>query len=334
MKALLLIGGQATRLRPLSLNRPKCLFPLKNKPIIDYLLENLSKSGCTEAILAVNHLAEKIEKNLGQEKYGVKLRYSLEETPLGTGGPVKLAQEYLRDDDFLVLNGDILSFIDYRKLINTHRNKNATATLTLKQVDDPSRFGVVRFGKKDAIKEFVEKPTIEEAPSNWINAGCYALSPEVLNYIPTGKKVSIEREVFPKLAEENTLKGYRYYGEWIDIGVPEDYLQANRMLHTKNERASSIHPSIMIGRGSRILDSIIWENTRIGDHSEILNSIIGANCVLGDNVTITEAIIADDVKIKDNIIIQKGTRIWPKQTIESSITSENQEIKKNSRRKA
>ena len=327
MKALLLIGGQATRLHPLSLNRPKCLFPLKNKPIIEYLLENLSKAGCTEAILAVNNLAEKIEKHLGPQKYGIKLHYSLEETPLGTGGPVKLAQKHLREDDFLVLNGDILSFINYKELMNRHRKNKATATLTLKQVEDPSSFGVVRFGTDDTIKEFVEKPSREEAPSNWINAGCYALSPEILNYIPADKKVSKEREVYPKLAEENKLKGYKYYGEWIDIGLPEDYLQANKMLQTRNERASSISPKIMVGKESRILDSIVWEKTSIGDNTEIANSIIGAKCSIGDNVRITGAVIADNVTVKDNILISEGTRIWPNQTIKSSITIQNQEIK-------
>ncbi len=326
MKALLLIGGLATRLRPLSLSRPKCLFPLQNKPIIDYLLENLSNAGCKEAILAVNNLVDTIENHLGEEKYGIKLHYSLEETPLGTGGPVKLAQKHLRDDDFLVLNGDILSFIDYRALMNKHKNNKSTATLTLKQVKDPTRFGVVRFGSNDAIKEFVEKPTKEEAPSNWINAGCYALSPEILDYIPADKKVSMEREIFPKLAEENKLRGYRYYGEWIDIGVPDDYLQANKILQIKNERASSIHPSVKIGMGSKILDSIIWENTSIGNTNEITDTIIGANCTIGDRVKITGTIIADDVTIKNDISISKGTRVWPRQIVEISII-EAKEIK-------
>jgi mannose-1-phosphate guanylyltransferase len=327
LKALLLIGGQATRLRPLSLNRPKCLFPLNNKPIIDYLLENLSNAGCKDAILAVNYLADKIENYLGTEKYGVKLHYSLEETPLGTGGPVKLAQEYLCDEDFLVLNGDILSFINYRELMNTHISNEATATLALKQVEDPSRFGVVRFSKGDTINEFVEKPTRENTPSNWINAGCYALSPEILQYIPGDRKVSIEREVFPKLTFDKKLAGYRYYGEWIDIGVPDDYLQANRILQSRHDRASSMNPNIKIGKGSRILDSIVWENTWIGSTNEITGTIIGANCIIGDRVKITGSVIADNVTINDDVLISKGARVWPMKTIENSIIEENQEIK-------
>ncbi len=327
MKALILVGGLATRLRPLSLNRPKCLFPIDNKPIIGYLLENLAEAGCTEAILAVNNLADKIKEQLGSKKYGIRLEYSHEETPLGTGGPIKLAGERLQDDDFIVLNGDILSFIDYNELMYVHRNNQATATLTLKQVDDPTRYGVVSFGPEDTILEFVEKPKIEEAPSNWINAGCYALSPEVLDKIPEGM-VSIEREVFPKLAAVKQLKGYRYYGEWVDIGVPGDYLKANKTLQTiKEERASSISPDAVIMGGTHILDSIIWERTVIGKKTVIVDSIIGANCSIGDNVKITGAVIADNVKILDNVTIPKGTKIWPNKTIEKSITKSNTAIK-------
>jgi mannose-1-phosphate guanylyltransferase len=327
LKALLLVGGLATRLKPLSLNRPKCLFPINNKPIIGHLLENLAEAGCTEAILAVNNLADKIKKQLGPEKYGIKLHYSLEKTPLGTGGPIKLAEKQLQDDDFIVLNGDILSFIDLNELMYIHRNSQAAATITLKLVDDPTRYGVVKFSSEDSIIEFVEKPRREDAPSNWINAGCYALSPNVLSQFPEGK-FSIEREVFPKLAAINQLKGYKYYGEWVDIGVPTDYLWANKTLQTiKGERASSISTDTVIKEGSHVLDSIIWEKTVIGKNTAIIDSIIGAHCVIGDNVKITGAVIADNVEIKDNVTIPPGTKIWPDRTIEKSITQLNTVIK-------
>jgi mannose-1-phosphate guanylyltransferase len=319
LKALLLVGGFATRLRPLSLSRPKCLFPLDNKPIIDYLLENLGKAGCSEAVLAVNNHAEMIMKHLGHEKYGIKLRYSLEETPLGTGGPIKYAEDILRGEDFLVLNGDILSFIDYRVLFDTHTRLQPIATVTLTQVDDPSRYGVVRLSQDDRILEFVEKPPIQKAPSNWINAGCYALSPKVLDIIPESK-VSIERDVFPKLAEQSQLMGYKYYGKWIDIGVPEDYLEANRMLQTDAlEKVAWINPKSVVGRGSKILDSIIWENSSIGRNTTIIHSIIGANVTVGENVLIERAILADNVRIDKNLIIAPGTKIGPNIHIETSI---------------
>ncbi len=325
MKALLLIGGLATRLRPLSITRPKCLFPIQNKPIIDYLLENLAEAGCDEVILAVNNHAEKIQEYLGEEKYGVSLIYNLEDTSLGTGGPVKLAEKHLKDEPFLVLNGDILSFIDYHELMENHVESGAAATLTLTRVEDPSRYGVARL-ENNTIKEFIEKPTREQAPSNWINAGCYALNPEILDTIPSGRKVSIERETFPKYASNSKLNAYKYYEDWIDIGVPRDYLRANKLLQT-SKHASSISPESIIGEGSKIQDSIIWENTVIGSNTVITDSIIGANCRIGDNVKINNAVIADNVKIEDLIIIPEGTKIWPNQTIQTSITRPSQEIK-------
>ena len=322
MKALLLVGGQATRLRPLSIHRPKCLFPLNNKPIIDYLLENLAETGCTEAVLAVNNLADQIETYLGPEKYGIKLRYSYEETPLGTGGPVKLVEKMLRDDDFLVLNGDILSFINYKELMEKHLEKGSTATLTLKQAEDPTRYGVVKFGDNSTIAEFIEKPTMEQAPSDWINAGCYALSPEILDTIPSGK-VSLEREIFPKLAAEGQLNAYRYHGEWIDIGVPEDYLKADKMMRNG---PASIGEHTVIGTNTRVVDSIVWENTSIGKNTHIKDTIIANNSTIGDNVRIQGAVIAINVTIENNITINTA-KIWPNTHIETSITKPNQEIK-------
>lgn len=327
MKALLLVGGFATRLRPLSLNRPKCLFPLQNKPIIDYLLENLAKAGCSDVVLAVNNLADRIEEYLGEEKFGINLHYSLEDEPLGTGGPIKLAEEILKEDDFLVLNGDILTFINYAELMHTHQKNPETATLTLKKVQDPTRYGVVKFSQKNRIVEFVEKPSLEESPSKWINAGCYAFSPEIIDYIPENQKVSIERQIFPKLAVKEKLLGYKYYGEWIDIGVPDDYLRANKILHlNKRERASSISQTASIGKKSKILDSIIWEDTRIGENAEIIESIIGTNCIIGDRVKITKSVIADNVKIKKGINIASGTKIWADKIIYKNINKENQDI--------
>jgi len=322
LKALLLVGGKATRLRPLSLTRPKCLFPLAGKPIIDHILEGLSKAGVIEAILAVNNQADKIEEYLGPEKNGIQLRYNLEEEPLGTGGPIKLAEKHLQGDSFLVLNGDILSFIDFAELMDRHEKEDCIASITLKQVDDPSRYGVVRFGDNNRILEFIEKPE-KDAPSDWINAGCYALTPEVFDYIPSGRKVSIEKEVFPVLASKEQLLGYRYTGKWIDIGVPADYLRADKMLSGK----PSIGKETEMGKNTVITDSIIWENTIIGDNTVIENSVIGSNCTIGDNVRITDSVIADNVRVDDLLTIAHGTKIWPHTHIETSITKRNSEIK-------
>ncbi len=321
MKALLLVGGKATRLSPLSLTRPKCMFPLAGKPIIDHILEGLSEAGVTDAILAVNNLADKIETYLGPEKFGIKLRYNLEEEPLGTGGPIKLAEKHLQEESFLVLNGDILSFIDYEELMERHELEDCTASITLKQVDDPSRYGVVRFGEQDRILEFIEKPE-KDAPSNWINAGCYALSPEIFDYIPPNRKVSIEREVYPVLAPQKQLLGYRYAGKWIDIGIPADYLKADQMLSD----TPTIGKNTVIGKNAKVTNSIIWDNTNIGINTVVENTVIGSNCTIGNNVRITGSVLADNVRVGDGLIIAKGTKVWPNKQIETSITRQNAEI--------
>lgn len=313
MKALILVGGLATRLRPLSLNKPKCLFPLHGKTIIDYLLENLAKAGCTEAILAVNNLADKIQNYLGEQKYGIKIRYNLEETPLGTGGPIKLASNYLLDDDFLVLNGDILSFIDYAELMRLHKNNEKTATLTLTQVSDPTRYGVAEL-EEDTIKRFIEKPTKKEASSNWINAGCYALNPEILDIIPEGK-CSIEREVFPKLADTGNLRAYLYHGDWIDIGIPEDYLKADKMIR---EGDNSIHMTSIAAPSADIQNAIIWEHSTIHRNTKVIDTIIGAYTNIGEYTEIKNSVIGDNVTIDNNLII-KDAKIWPNLHIETNI---------------
>ena len=307
------MGGKATRLRPLSLNKPKCLFPLCNKPIIDYLLKNLAESGCTEVILAVNNLADKIRDYLGDEKYGIKLTYSYEDTPLGTGGAIKLAEKNL-EDDFLVLNGDILSFINYQELVKNHKKNKITATITLKQVKDPTRYGVVRFGSNNLIKEFVEKPANNQAPSNWINAGCYALSQEIFDYIPRGK-ISLERKVFPILAEIEQLKGFMYNDQWIDIGVPNDYLRADAIIR---EGKASIHPTSIIEPNSVITNTIIWEHTKIQRNTKITDTIIGSDVIVGENTEIINSVIADNTTIaKNQIIIDE--KIWPNLRTETSL---------------
>ena len=158
-----------------------------------------------------------------------------------------------------------------------HTSNNCIATITLKQVEDPTRYGVVKFGEENIIQKFVEKPTLEQAPSNWINAGCYALNPKILEKIPEGK-VSIEREVFPKIAKKGELKGYKYKGDWIDIGLPKDYLHADKMIR---ETENSINQSSIIHPNTNIKNTIIWEHTTIHRYTIIKDTIIGTNTNIG-----------------------------------------------------
>jgi mannose-1-phosphate guanylyltransferase len=198
LKALILAGGLGTRLRPLSCTRSKLLFPIANRPILDLILEKLATGGVDEAILAVNFMADVIEQAFGGSKYGITLRYSRDEPPraassrssggaLGTGGPVKQAEKLLgRKEAFFVLNGDILTNTNYGKIMEEHRKNEGIGTIALHQVRTPQRYGVVELTERSRISRFVEKPS-EEPPSNLVNAGIYVFTPDIFDYIPTGK---------------------------------------------------------------------------------------------------------------------------------------------------
>src|SRR4030066_1248252 len=233
MKALILAGGFGTRLRPLSCTRPKTLFPIVNKPLRQWIFERLAKNDIKEAILAVNQLTEYYIRQQRIPKSGLIVKYSHDppKTPLGTAGPIKKAENLIgHSEPFLVLNGDIFADVSYREILESHTKRKALATIALCKVEDPSRYGVAEMAEGERIKRFIEKPPKDAPPPNLINAGVYVLSPEVFKLIPEGKAVSMEREIFPKLAKEGRLYGHFIEGLWMDIGKPEEYLQINKIL--------------------------------------------------------------------------------------------------------
>lgn len=356
MKALILAGGFGTRLRPLSCTRPKLMFPIANRPLIDWILENLAKSGVKKAILAVNYGAGMLIRHIGTEKFGMEVQYSHENKPLGTGGPVKKAEKLLDDDPFFVLNGDILSTINYSDLYKFHLNNNAEATLALQKVINPSRFGVVELNKKKKIVRFIEKPRPEDTESDLVNAGIYVLNRSVLKYITPEMKVSIEREIFPILAHKKQLFGNQFEGLWIDIGTPEDYLHANvsmleiiakekPIIGDSNqisaeaeiippvaigngvtiERDACIGPYAAIGNhvtirgGSKISNSVVFHRAWIDSSTSVKNAIIGEAAILGRWVKIEEGcIVGDHVIINDDVTLAM-VKVCPSKEVEESI---------------
>ncbi|MEM3565583.1 MAG: NDP-sugar synthase [Candidatus Bathyarchaeia archaeon] len=346
MKALILAGGFATRLRPLSCTRPKILFPVLNKPLLEWTLESLSKSGIKEAILAVNHQTAFHIKNSKISRNKVKIAYSYDppKKPLGTGGAIKHAEELLGDDNFLVVNGDIFTSINYAEIIKKHKEKDATATIALCAVKDPSRYGVAELNDNGRIKKFIEKPPPGASRSNLINAGIYVLNHEIFKYIQTGRKVSLEREVFPKLVEIGELFGFVFDDLWTDIGKAEDYLEVNKILldslrgKLKNvieghgwinepvfcdesatiEEGSIIGPyavlgkSVNVGRNVHIKNSIIFPGVSISDYSLVNGAIIGENVIVGKGVKIGEnCVIGDCAVIGDDVSLAEGVSICP-----------------------
>ncbi len=355
MKALVLAGGFGTRLRPLSCSRPKPLFPVANKPIIDYTLQSLARAGVDTVIISVHYMADKIADYLGPTKYGMDILISRELRPLGKGGGVKNSEDLLEEEAFTVINGDIITDIDLRRLIAFHEKKGGLATIALHWVEDPSRYGSVELDGDERITRFVEKPKPGLAPSNLINAGVYVLEPEVLDYMPTGRRFDTEEEVFPVLAQERKLFGFESHGYWSDVGVPAEYLNANATILGKMSSGTvygnadvdptatvkkpcalgdnvhvgadsvigpnvSIMDNVHVGRGVTIENSIIFAGATVEDGSSVRNAIIGENAVLEQSVKVEPgSLVGDYAQIKEGVIITGGVTVCPAKTVKESI---------------
>lgn len=228
MKAVVLCGGEGTRLRPLTVAVPKPMLPVGYRPILEHRIAHLKKHGIKHIILSVGYLREVIMKYFEDgSRFGVQIYYVTEDRPLDTGGAIRNAKPLIGEETFFAMNGDIITDADLTEMLRFHRRNGGIATILLVPVENVSRFGVVEMDDS-RIKRFVEKPKPEEAPSNLINGGLYIFEPEVFDYIKSDR-CSLERDVFPKLAEDGQLYGFvdkNCY--WIDIGIPQDYERAWR----------------------------------------------------------------------------------------------------------
>ncbi|MEA2037187.1 MAG: sugar phosphate nucleotidyltransferase [Nanoarchaeota archaeon] len=229
-KALILAGGKGTRLRPLTYKTPKALIDVQGKTLTEWIFELLKGYGIRDVILSIGYLADGIRDHFTDgSKFGMNVDYVEEspDKPLGTAGPLRLAQDKLQES-FIVSNGDELKCINIPRMFRLHKRKNALATIALTTVEDPSQYGVARLDGS-RIQEFVEKPKRSEAPSNLINSGFYILEPEVIEMIPKGKRCMIEKDIFPKLAKQGRLRGFPFSGQWFDTGNMERLDRAKKL---------------------------------------------------------------------------------------------------------
>jgi mannose-1-phosphate guanylyltransferase/phosphomannomutase len=358
IKALILAGGFGTRLRPLSCARPKLLFPIAGRPMIEWVLDELLKNEVDTAILATNYLADMVKAHLGKKFDDIDLHYSLEDRPLGTGGAIKKAERFLKkDEDFFVLNSDIITSPPLKSIFQQHKSLRATATIMLHKVDDPTHFGVAQLGRSMKITKFIEKPRLRDAPSNWINAGIYILNPSIFSQLTPRTKISIEKEIFPGLASSGRLYGYKYFGEWFDIGRFEEYRRANiAVLSRASTSKAMIGPNVkvdanarlippltigphsvvgtdvtlgpntcvggrsVINEGSQVSDSILFDTVSLGKNSLINGSLIGESAVVGANVRIGEGcVVGDNAVINDNLRLKNNVIICPYKEVTRSI---------------
>ncbi len=322
MKAVILSGGFGTRMRPLTYTTPKPLLPIMNKPLIQHVVDSLPDE-VDEVIIAANYKIEMLREYFQDMESKKNIVIVDEPEPLGTGGAVKNVEEYLTDT-FFVINADIISSIDLEDYIEFYRSKDAVAAISAWEVKNPEEFGIFALDDDSKILKFQEKPEPWEAFSNTINAGHYILEPEVLELIPEGKKVSLEREIFPKLISKG-FYGFNFKGYWVDCGRPSSFLKANKILLDKYFQEHGVkyvlgersyvdgEPGeyVSIGmdctiEGSEISNSIIFDGVEIDRGCVIKNSIIGFDVILEENVKVADTLISDDIYLeKGNEYINK-----------------------------
>ena len=296
MRAVVLVGGFGTRLRPLTLTTPKPMLPVGHVPIIERLVDNLARGGVTEVTLALGFKPEPfVEAFPSGDCNGVRLHYAVEPEPRDTAGAIKFAAEFSGiDDTFVVANGDVLTDLDIAALVDFHRRQSAEATIHLIGVDDPSAFGVVATDADGRVERFVEKPAPGTAPSNQINGGTYVLEPSVLERIPTGQKVSIERATFPKVVAGGRLFAMATDDYWLDAGSPALYLQANldlldgtRGLHG----CDGIHSGARVDPTATVRRSIVGDGAVVGAGADITDSVLLAGAVVQDGAVVTNSVV-------------------------------------------
>jgi len=319
-KGIIISGGWGTRLRPLTCTIPKPLIPIVNKPVIERQILLLKNAGVNEIILAVSVMADIIKNYFGDgRKYGLKIQYTNERSPMGTAGAIKLAEDFLKDDNFFMLNGDVIINFDFNQMLKFHEQTKGIGLIASKFVEDPSRYGVLIVeNTSHQILKFLEKdeytPVGGKVIPMPINAGIYLLEPEIFNYIEPSKKISIERDIFPILAHEGNLYIHQISGIWRDIGAPGELLEGNFQLmkdllqNSKDQKKNLIDDNLDIDGKAIIYSPVaIGKNVIIGKNCEIgPNAIIGDNVVIGDNTKIKESLIYNSAYISKNVEIERA----------------------------
>jgi mannose-1-phosphate guanylyltransferase len=307
MKAVVLVGGEGTRLRPLTLTRPKQMLPVGGRPMIERVLDWLAGHGIDEAVLSLGYRPDAfLQAYPDGEASGVRLVYAVEAEPLDTAGAIRFAaREAGLDETFVVVNGDVLTSLDVSGLVAFHRDRGAEATIALTPVNDPSRFGVVRTDDEGRVMEFIEKPPRDEAPTNLINAGTYVLEPSVIDRIAARGKVSIERVTFPALVSEGRLYALASERDWLDAGTPDTYLAANlvyaqppdgsaRVAVDATVKDSVVGTGVALGAGSIVEGSVLMDGASVGEGSEIRDSIVGRDARIGDGCRLSALSVVGD----------------------------------------
>ena len=341
--AVVLVGGQGSRLRPLTLNTPKPMLPTAGAPFLAHLLSRIATAGIRRVVLGTAYRAEVFEAFLGEGSTrglgGLDLDCREEPEPLGTGGGIRFAAEALGPeyDEVVVFNGDILSGVDVRAVVGEHRAAGADATLHLVRVPDPTAFGCVPTDADGRVTAFLEKTPAP--PTDQVNAGCYVFRREVVEAIPSGRPVSVERETFPGLLRAGArLQGHVESSYWLDLGTPQAFVRGCAdlvqgiaptsalpgptgtalMLDGAKVAASAscsdgttVGRDVIVGDGSRVIGSVLMDGARVGDNVSITRSVVGPGAVVGDETVVRDAVVGDGVAVGAHCELLDGVRLWP-----------------------
>ncbi len=346
MKAVVLVGGLGTRLRPLTYTSTKALLPVVNVPFLDRLVSRLESSGVKDILLAVNHRADDLEDHLDglNKRFGVHVRCGVEPEPRGSGGALKFNEDFL-DETFLLLNGDVLTDVDYAAVLRFHKEKGAMVTVNTAQVDDPTRFGVIDADSDSRVLCWQEKPSLEEARSNWVNVGIWAMEPSLLSHIADDRFVSLEKEVFPTLLSGGApFYAFQSQAYWADIGTPESYAQIHRdvlsgTIQEPISGSANRGDRVWVAEDADVASSaslsgpvVIGSKSRLGDNAAVGgSSVIGDACNIGPRTSVSGSVlwsdvVADEGAVIKNSIIGKGVRIARNVAIVDSVVADNSVI--------
>ncbi|MFN2586707.1 MAG: sugar phosphate nucleotidyltransferase [Actinomycetota bacterium] len=324
MKALLLAGGFGTRLRPLTYTRPKHLLPVANREHIVHVFDLLQRHGIDDVVLLTSYLAETFDYLVDSGRgRGLNLEVSQEAEPLGTAGALRNAEAFTGGETFLAFNGDVLTDVDLRALVEFHRDRRAEATILLTPVDDPSLYGVVPTGPDGRVREFIEKPPPGQAPTDFVNAGVYVLEPSVLDRIPAGQMWSIERATFPQLVDEGArLFATGSDGYWMDIGTPEKYLQANLDALAGRFRAEGLvlggeavaSDGAAVDEGARVSCSCLGSGVIVEAGAEVADSVLLPGVRVEDGARVHRSVLGEGVTVRAGAIVE-GAAVGDRETV-------------------
>jgi mannose-1-phosphate guanylyltransferase len=327
VRAVVLVGGFGTRLRPLTLSTPKQLLPIVDRPMLDWVLANLARHGIDEAVLSLGYRPDAFRAAYPDGCCaGVRLTYAVEPEPLDTAGAIRFAAgEAGVRERFVVLNGDVLTDLDLGALLADHEASGAEGTIALHRVEDPSAFGVVPTDEAGRVLAFVEKPPRDEAPTDLINAGTYVLEPSVLDRIPAGRRVSIERETFPAMVADGTLHARADGGcYWIDTGTPALYLQAMLDLidGRRPERPAPVSPAARVDPQARLDRAVVMAGASVAAGAEVRRSAVlpggqvGAGAVVVDSIVGPGASVGEGASLRGGTVLGDGVAVAPGEVLD------------------